>query len=155
MDRSGGRDGGGVGSAITNTLRSSALGGGKPEGVVIETEGGKTFKSRRVVNHVKSCRAAGCYEDRKVSIEFSNNEVIDFGQRGFQPNEEWWLVLWKLKGVGGRGQVWLLCRMGLRGGACLCHWWHLCWERSPENTCKLRGTEVFSEKSYSKCPFSQ
>lgn len=110
MDRSGGR--GGVGTAITNTLESSAQGGGKPEGVVIETEGRKTFKSRRVVNHVKSCRAAGCDEDKKVSIEFSNNEVIDFGQRGFQPNEEWWPILWKLKGVGGRGQVWLLCRMG-------------------------------------------
>lgn len=116
MDRSGGR--GGVGTAITNTLESSAQGGGKPEGVVIETEGRKTFKSRRVVNHVKSCRAAGCDEDKKVSIEFSNNEVIDFGQRGFQPNEEWWPILWKLKGVGGRGQVWLLCRMG-RSDWCL------------------------------------
>lgn len=106
--------GAGAGAAITNRPKSSAQGGGKPEGVVIETEGGKTFKSRRVVNHVKSCRAAGCDEDRKVSIEFSNNEVIDFGQRGFQPNEEWRPVWWKLKGVSGRGQVWPL-RNGAAG----------------------------------------
>lgn len=93
-----GAGGGGIGGATTNRLKSSARGGGKPEGVVIETEGGKTFKSERVVNHVKSCRAVGCGEDRKVSIEFSNNEVIiDFGQRGFQPNEEWRLVCWRLK----------------------------------------------------------
>lgn len=91
--------GGGAGGATTNSLKSSAQGGGgNPQGVVIETEGGKTFKSERVVNHVKSCRAVGYEEDRKVSIEFSNNEVIiDFGQRGFQRNEEWRPDCWRLK----------------------------------------------------------
>lgn len=63
--------GAGAGTAITNRLKSSAQGGGKPEGVVIETEGGKTFKSRRVVNHVKSCRAAGCDEDRKCPLNLA------------------------------------------------------------------------------------
>lgn len=38
--------GAGAGTAVSNRLKSSAQGGGKTEGVVIETEGGKTFKSR-------------------------------------------------------------------------------------------------------------
>jgi hypothetical protein len=39
----------------SNAQREGKLG----EGVVIETKGGETFKSKRVVNHVKSCRAVG------------------------------------------------------------------------------------------------
>lgn len=50
---------GGEGRATTNRLKSNDIGGGKPEGVVIETEGRKTFKSKRVVNFVRSCRAVG------------------------------------------------------------------------------------------------
>lgn len=65
--------------------RNDQRGGNLGEGVVIETKRGETFKRERVVNHVKSCRDVGENEDRKVSIEFSNKEVIiDFSQRGFQ-----------------------------------------------------------------------
>ncbi|KAL6082464.1 hypothetical protein STEG23_036508 [Scotinomys teguina] len=60
----------------------------------------KVFDNRKyfILQGPDATGAVGYEEDRKVSIEFSNNEVIiDFGQRGFQQNEEWRPVCRRLK----------------------------------------------------------